>query len=410
MFMQNGKYPLFMLLVATLFIVSARTNLQATEEVYYENDILGVALAYSPGYQVIEHEYLSDAYGFILADDNKFPVLQVSWLHRDNPEEKSKQIEETITNFSTISISQEPIQVGGHEGVMLSPVPGIVAGTLIYVTANGRLYTLLYANGSLDGLGRLLIDSIRFYESHRSLEELQLIHQNDVLYIPPHLEEALKPPNSEKLPLPEDSSPIESSPDIPAPSSVEPGCDFWHHIVQTQWGSGGNGNGWSAAGPSFYGQGMHQRCNSSTHYNSYYALDHSLNEFNVIYPHKSGTVIFAGWAGGGWCTLGRMVIIDHGMGYWGVSAHLKHISSNAEVGNWVDTNTVIGFAGGSGCGSDNYFSVHLHQSVNKNAILSTNPGGIYGGQSARPLGYQHSGNGGGTYWHWNLYNTMPMSW
>jgi len=241
--MKQSKYMPIVLLLATLFLTISVANIQATNERYvdkqvYENDVLGVALSYPLEYQIHEHQYLSDAYGFVVADNNNFPIFHVSWLHKDSHEKMDHRIQETLANFSGIAISKTPIEVAGERGVKLSPVPGVVAGTLIYLTVNDRLYTLLYANDSLDDLGRSLIDSIRFYESHRSLEELQLTHQDDVLFMPPHLEEALDPPDSEKLPLPGESSLVEPSSGMPAPSSLAPGCDFYDHIVQTQWGSG----------------------------------------------------------------------------------------------------------------------------------------------------------------------------
>ena len=398
-----------LILSSTLLIIPVFASIQAEEPSVYKNDTLGVALSYPREYQVVEHQYLSDIYGFSVVNSEKNPIFQLGWVHEASPKQRNQFVEETLVNFSSISIDRASVQVGEQTGVMLSPVPGVVANTLVYVSANDRLYEIRYYNESLDDLGHFLLGSVRFYPARKSLDELQLLHADDVLYIPPQLEDILGPDDPKKLPLPDEPSGFESVPlEAQVQSSVQSGCTTYS-LVQTQWGSGANGTGWSTAGPYFFGEGGHNTCDADYYYNDYYALDHSLDEWALIYPHRSGTVIYSGWAGGGWSTLGRVVVIDYGGGYWGVMAHLRYISYRAQVGNQVNENKAIGFAGGSGDYQDNYWSIHLHQSINKDAILSTNPGGIYDGQSARPVGYQYSGNGGGTHWYWNLWSGKPMS-
>lgn len=391
---------------------------QAEEPSVYENDVLGVTLSYPGECQIIENQYLSDVYGFSVVDLERTPIFQVGWVHKASPKQQNQFVEETLTGYSSLPVNRASVQVGGQTGEMLSPVPGVVANTLIYVSANERLYEIRYYKESLDDLGRFFLENVRFYPACQSLDELQLFHADDVLFTTPELEERLleeelETDGPEKLPLPDlsmgEPSGFESIPSgAQILSSVEPGCTTYS-LVQTQWGSGANDTGQSTAGPYFFGEGTHQGCDDDWSYNDHYALDHPLDEWDLIYPHRSGTVIFSDWAGGGWKTLGRMVVIDYGGGSWGVMAHLRYISYRAEVGKQVDENTIIGYAGGSGDYRDDYWGVHLHQSVNKDAKLSTNPGGIYDGQSARPIGYQYSGNGGGTYWHWDLWSGMPMS-
>lgn len=417
MYTNKRKYLLFISLLVGLFAIFTTVSVYATvgqDELYYENDILGVALNYPAEYQIIEQQYLSDAYGFAVVDSDKNPVFEVSWLREAESKQTDQLAEETITKFPSVTIAQTSIQVDQRNGIMLSPVPGVVTNLEIYVSAHDRLYTLRYYNDSLDDLGWSLVNSVRFYSPRQSLNDLQLIHADDVIFIPKHLEQELQPDGSEKLPLPNELPESISPTDSPMPSSIQSGCTYYAAIVQTQWASGANNTGWSTAGPRFYGEGSgpgaHVDCNSNTSYNDYYAIDHPLDEWDLIYPHKYGTVIYAGWADSGWSTLGRMVIIDYGGGYWGVMTHLKYISYNAQVGNAVWSNTVIGYAGGSGNYQDNYWVVvHLHQSINKDAKLSINPDGIYDGQSARPNGYQYFGNGGGIYWAWDLWSGKPMS-
>ncbi|MDQ7030784.1 MAG: M23 family metallopeptidase [Ardenticatenia bacterium] len=141
--------------------------------------------------------------------------------------------------------------------------------------------------------------------------------------------------------------------------------------------------------------------------NDYYALDHPLKEWDIVYPPASGTVLYAGWAGGGWASLGRVVIIDLGGGYWAMAAHLRGI--NVHVGQHVWLSTVIGWAGRSGHYQDNYWpSVHLHQGLYKDAHLASWAGGIYGGHSAQPVKVHYFGNGGGDYWY--IQPRQLMSW
>jgi len=409
MSVQKEKFTRFLFLLFGLFIVTTTVGVTAAAagSYTYENDVLGISLDYPMGYQIIEHQYLSDAYGFSVVDSEKNPVFDVAWINESSSKQQNQLIGNTIANFPTIPIERTSIRIGGQFGTMLAPVPGIVANTLIYVSANERIYTLRYYKESLDDFGWAFVKSVRFYPARQSLDDLKLIHADDVLYIPSELENELMPNTPEKLPLSELSD-FEKAPPDALIQSIASGCTTFSS-VQTQWGSGANDNGWSWAGPSFWGAGSHVDCDSNTSYNDYYALDHALDEWDVIYPHKSGTVIFSGWAGGGWSTLGRMVIIDYGSGYWGVMAHLRSISSQAAVGNQVTQSTVIGYAGGSGNNADNYWGIHLHQSVNKDAKLSTNPGGIYDGQSARPSAYEYSGNGGGVYWNWDMSSGKSMS-
>lgn len=371
----------------------------------YLNDVLGVALSYPAGYEVLEDQYLSKEYGFIVVDGERNPIFDVSWLHEASPQEQDQLIAELVTQVVGIVIAQTPIQVDGYNGVMLTPVPGVVANTLIFVSANERLYTFRYYKESLDTLGQSLIASVRFYPARQSLGDLQLIPQDQSLYISPEMEAILQP--EDRMPLPELEP---EAPQAPKPAAIAPGCTNWSTTVRNQWTTTANGNGWSWAGPSFYGEGTHVDCNSSSSYNDYYAIDHPLWEWNSIYAPKSGTVIMAGWAEQGWCTLGRTVIIDHGGGYWTVSAHLRSVA--IQVGSSVTSSSLIGYAGGSGCGQDNYYGVHLHESIDKNSLLyysGGNPIGIYGGQGVRPSGYTYSCGGGGTYWWWLLYSGAPMN-
>lgn len=69
---------------------------------------------------------------------------------------------------------------------------------------------------------------------------------------------------------------------------------------------------------------------------------------------RSGTVVFAGWGGGGW---GRLVVVKHGSGVRTRYAHLSKIA--VEVGDAVSTGSTIGFVGATGSAT----GPHLHFEV-----------------------------------------------
>ena len=316
-----------------------------------------------------------------------------------------------MEQYPNLNISVSSITINGIDGFALSSVPGISPHTLILIAANNRVYQVRYYGENFDNIFRDIVKDFRFISPNVSLTQLDLPSSKDVLYLQPpdeiikqleQIEESSK--HDDIVSSHTDFQDVESS-ELNIILSLQSGCTTDSQYVQTQWNryaSGGTGN--SYAGSYFWGQGGHIRCNSTGSYNNYYALDHALNEWDPIYPHRSGTIIFAGWASGGWSTLGRMVIIDYGNNRWGVMAHLRSLSYAAFVGNYVTSNTHIGYAGGSGNSMDNFWSIHLHQSLHLDAILVSS-GGIYGGQSARPDAISHTG---GIYNHGSMSGGMLM--
>ncbi|PID87089.1 MAG: hypothetical protein CSB13_01110 [Chloroflexi bacterium] len=204
MFIRKERFILFILLA--IFVISITVNVHVAEEssLYendvslYENDVLGVSLEYPVGYQIVEQQYLSDDYGFSLVDSEKTPVLDINWIHGSNPQQQNQLIENSIIDFPTISIERTSVQIDGQFGTMLAPIPGTETNTLIYISANERIYTLRYYKEALDDFGWSLIKSVHFYPSRRSLDSLQLVHTDDALYISPELEDKLVPSTPEK--------------------------------------------------------------------------------------------------------------------------------------------------------------------------------------------------------------------
>ena len=292
--------------------------------VLYENGILGVAITYPIGYEVLEDQYLSSEYGFIIVDSQRNPILDVSWLHQATLQKQDRLMDTAIEEATGIDVIKSPITFGAYQGSMLAPMPGVVANTLVYISANGRLYTFRYYEATLDELGHSLLESVDFYPSHQSLESLHLLDSDDVLHALPESQDASDNPNVQEvleaaaaqIPLEPGATTIEVIEGIPDDSSLEDqssanelsmpdagigplavasGCVAWSGSVRTQWtltaNDDGSYDGYSWAGPSFYGEGSHVDCNSNTNYNDYYALDHQLEEWNLVNAPRSGTVI-----------------------------------------------------------------------------------------------------------------------
>ncbi|WP_424534325.1 peptidoglycan DD-metalloendopeptidase family protein [Sphaerisporangium viridialbum] len=180
------------------------------------------------------------------------------------------------------------------------------------------------------------------------------------------------------------------SPGIPHcdSSGVPPlaaGCVDWpsSKFLQTPLTSAANGGaGYAWQNGSYYNEGYHVNCNTSSSMNQYYALDLGMNQGDpVLAPGGAGTVKYAGQAPSGWQTCGLYVIVDHGGGWWSVVCHLS--AFYVRTGQQITNNTIIGAVGGTGG-----FAPHLHFSLMYNAKL-TAAGGVYGGQSARPRHLYH---------------------
>lgn len=372
-----------------------------SENLAYQNEVLGVSLqALPPNTRVVEDQYLSDAYGFTVVDPEGRMVLRVAWRHRDAPNQMEQRVQELIRGFPNLYLRAEPVLVGSFQGMMIPDAPGMDPSTYIYVTANGRLYEIICPQREGWMACKKLLSQLIFSPASQTLEELRLIRAEDVLYEKPPAQETPLPKGSTEMGAPT----FGSDEALSSEPLAAPGCADWPtwKFLQTPWSSTANGSdtpwpqGWSQAGPSYYGEGLHQYCNRTNGLNDYHALDFLLKEWDVIYPPASGTVLYAGWAGGGWSGLGRVVIVDLGNGYWGMAAHLRSI--NVSVGQAVGINTVIDYAGRSGNYQDNYWpSNHLHQGLYLNASLNRTYGGIYGGQSVEPHHVRYFGNGGGYY-------------
>lgn len=398
----------------SLLDTASQLAFQSVDEgTVYEHPVLGVKLVDIGKYDVIEHQYLSEVYGFNLVRPTGEPVLSIGWRHKAAPDQMDKEIQDVLQKYPGLPTTRTQIEIDGKTGAMLVSMPGARYNVLIYVVANERLYEIRYWRQDVDDEGQALLRSIRFTAPTQSLESLQLLNADDVLFVHPPVEQEIvtgEPFNDEELSAPQPQKEVSYL--------VQPGCiDFpsWK-FLRIPWDSNANGQGtsfaqgWSQAGPYYFGEGTHTLCNDDWHINDYYALDFSLKEWDCIYAPGSGTVLFVGWASGGWEELGREVIIDLGQSYWSLSAHLRGI--NVVTGQQVTTDTIIGFAGGSGSINDIHYEylygIHLHQGLYNVAQLDTTHGGIYDGQSAHPSKIHYYHNGGGDYW--NVTRLQSMGW
>jgi hypothetical protein len=372
-----GRVALILAIGAAIPAVGAATG---GDVLPYRHDVLGVTLSHPSTFQIVEDEYLLDEYGFTLttADPRKSGendvgmVLRMVWLQGSTADGLDARVQEHIATFPQAGLKPSETVLDSRRAVVLENAPGLVTTTYVYLAANDRIYEIIYPQPTLDAQGQALLSSLRFETPSRSLESLNLkrepmvpmakLSQSETHY-GPVIEACVNYPTSKYL--------------------------------QTPITSAANGNGWTQAGPSYYGEGLHTGCSNTSSQNDNYALDTALRTWDpVLNPTNGGTVVWAGWASGGWSTLGRTVIIDQGGGYKSLSAHLAGI--NVSAGTAVNANSVIGYAGGSGNGVDGYWGSHLHQGLYLNASVSG--GGTYGGSSAQQTNVHYCRNGCANYY------------
>ncbi len=147
--------------------------------------MLGVELAYAADeYEVVLPRATGDDYGFLLMTPDLMPVLQVYWRHAHELS-LEERVDEMLSQLTDLPVERAPVTVGGIEGVMLSPVPGEVANTAIYLPVGDRVYYVLYSREALDDAGRCLLAGLSFYEPSLTLVELALTPAVDALNVPP---------------------------------------------------------------------------------------------------------------------------------------------------------------------------------------------------------------------------------
>jgi hypothetical protein len=140
----------------------------------YRNEVMGLAVPVAEGQSVHEPQYLFSDYGVSLGGSVESPPLQVIWLYQKTPQQLEALVEEQLAQLAGLPATRAPVVVAGVEGVMLSPVPGVVAHTAVYLPVDGRLFLLLYPHETLDDAGRCLLAGLSFFPPSKTLAELHL--------------------------------------------------------------------------------------------------------------------------------------------------------------------------------------------------------------------------------------------
>ncbi|WP_375771669.1 M23 family metallopeptidase [Archangium gephyra] len=385
-----------------LWLLASAGVVQAEPVQAHRDEVLGVSLSHPSEVRVVTDEVLLEQeHGFTLvpperegrdAESADAMLMRVVWLHQESPETLEAAARRFTEAFPGADIQRREVKVAGRQALVLENAPGLVPTTYVYVAAEGKLFQVIYPRPTLDERAQGLLRTLRFEPARQSLRARDLPRAADTLFGPapkPGAESFLRSRSALEAGRPEKPADVTSL--------AVAGCVDYptSKYLQTPFTAAANGNGYSKAGPSYYGQGLHTGCNNTGSQNDYYALDMPLRTGDaVLNPSNGGTVVWAGWASGGWASLGRTVIIDQGNGYKSLAAHLNSI--NVASGQYVNADSVIGTAGGSGNGSNTYWGPHLHQGLYINAAVSG--GGTYGGQSAQPTNVHYCRSGCANYY------------
>ncbi len=200
--------------------------------VAHTDPVMGVTISSPANYQVLTDRYLSDEYGFTLSNSVGEPVIRVAWHHEAAAGDQEKLVDEMIASLAGIPVSRTPIEVDGREAIMLSPVPGEVVNTLLYVPVDDRLYTVRFFKGELDDQDHCLLDSLRFETPTQSLASLNLTPIAESLNPAPATEAALVATETAAQATPATVSPDTS----PPPLTLSDVATDWARHDFAEWG------------------------------------------------------------------------------------------------------------------------------------------------------------------------------
>lgn len=414
-------------LFATLVFACTLTPVSNAAVVTHDQPVLGVRLQHPAAATVLTDQHISDTWGFTIIDQAFGPahsslLLRVAQVQGSATVEQ--KVRDLLTQFAALGVQQYPVTVGKLQGIAVSGVPGeFTPNTYVYLAANNRVYEIIYGQPNLDERGKGLLNGLQFTTPRATLASMRLPSaQTTTTVAAPHeiqqRDAALDAQAAQAPAAPILDAEAAQAPTLGAPATNArgtapqdaagagvaqfgkggsaitpqndylygaPGCTDWPRWKGDQrapWDQYARGNGWSKAGPSWYGEGGHVNCNFANSLNDFHAIDFPLREWDSLYAPAGGRVIYAGWAAGGWVGAGRVVIVDLGNGYWSGAYHMRSIT--VSTGQYISASTRIGYAGGSGYGRDGYFGNHLHQGLYFNAIFYPAGGGVYGGQSVEP--------------------------
>jgi murein DD-endopeptidase MepM/ murein hydrolase activator NlpD len=364
------------------------------------DDVVGVSLAYPSDWKLLRDPYLFDTHGFVLGKEDVgghgvAPIVRVAIDHQASPDQLDARVAALRAEFPDLDLEQWAVEVAGREATAVGPLPGAQPSIALFVPADGRLLRLRYYGEAIDERAADFLSRMQLVQPTRTVAELGLLPADS-----PQARFGADRP-SENIPRSTDE---EAPAEVAAASwgewRLRNGC--WGQpsslFLQTTHSRDANGTGWSRMGtPNFWGDNTHGnwgmgRCTSTYYTNDLYAIDYYLRPGDRLYsPLADGYVTYAGWDPEGWWNYGKMVVIaTPGGKYWSLSAHMSFV--NVVVGQRVDRNTLIGWAGSTGYAAP---YPHVHQVYYRWA--STSRGRPYGGQGLRPSRLRYIGNGGGAY-------------
>jgi len=202
-------------------MLAATTPGQDHDLIDTTNGVIGVTISFLPhGASVVQDEYLSSAYGFSVVGKSGELLMRVEWLWKRSPSDMYRVVSKFESEFPKIKMKRSRIRVGRHAGVALSPVPGQVETTAVFVVANGRLYRILFNDENK--AGKETIQNITFVQPRGDISSLHIPKADDMLY--------LSPPGNWNVPPRRPSSEPKSSflsDDVYHPYAYTlPGCGF----------------------------------------------------------------------------------------------------------------------------------------------------------------------------------------
>ena len=131
----------------------------------YINSVMGIQIEYPASLRLSEPQYENpDSYGIFIDEGRatESPFVMVNWLTGLTADQLETQLQAVIDTYPTIPVERETIAAAGQEAVLLSPLPGTETTSHVYLTANNRIYELIFWTYPLDEAARQFLDDIRF--------------------------------------------------------------------------------------------------------------------------------------------------------------------------------------------------------------------------------------------------------
>ncbi|HFQ93917.1 MAG TPA: hypothetical protein ENK32_07905, partial [Anaerolineae bacterium] len=131
----------------------------------YINPVMGIQVEYPASLRLTEPQYETpDSYGFFIDEGRaaERPFVMVNWLIGLTAEQLETHIQAVIDAYPTIPVERETIAAAGQEAILLAPLPGAETTSHVYLTANNRVYQLIFWQYPLNETARQFLDGFRF--------------------------------------------------------------------------------------------------------------------------------------------------------------------------------------------------------------------------------------------------------